>query len=126
MHNRRGRPGIRPLTRAASNPAFVRSEISARSNSAIAPATWNTSLPTAVVVSMLSDTERKADGTYKPIASLITVTGNVTGGLYDDPNNPVRGIIGGILYSSLPDGATAINATLVFARYTPYALDLLN
>ena len=50
----RGRPPLRPLARAASRPAVVRSRITERSNSASAAKTWNTSLPVAVDVSMLS------------------------------------------------------------------------
>ena len=40
-----GRPPIRPLTRAACNPAWVRSRIRFRSNSAKAPKMWKVSFP---------------------------------------------------------------------------------
>ena len=40
-----GRPPCRPRTRAAANPAAVRSRIRSRSNSARAAKTWKTSLP---------------------------------------------------------------------------------
>jgi len=46
------RPPIRPWARAAAKPAWVRSAISSRSNSARAAKMPNTSLPDAVVVSM--------------------------------------------------------------------------
>jgi len=69
---------------------------------------------------------KQPDGTYRPIASLITISGNVTGSLQDYPDKPLMGVISSIFYSSLPDGATIINATLVNARYTEYGLSLLN
>jgi hypothetical protein len=48
------RPPSRPRARAAFKPACVRSRISWRSTSAIAPKMWNTSRPEEVVVSMPS------------------------------------------------------------------------
>jgi hypothetical protein len=48
------RPPSRPRARAAFKPACVRSRISWRSNSAIAPKMWNTSRPEEAVVSMPS------------------------------------------------------------------------
>ena len=45
---------MRPLTRAAFNPAWVRSTIRSRSNSASELKIWNISFPPLVVVSMLS------------------------------------------------------------------------
>src|SRR5437588_8619755 len=49
-----GRPPTRPLALAAANPAFVRSRMRSRSNSASAPIRWNISLPPGVVVSICS------------------------------------------------------------------------
>lgn len=69
--------------------------------------------------------QKDGGGIYRPAASLITVSGNVTGTLHDDPKNPARGIIGDVMYSSLPDGATILNATLVFVTYTDYGLAAL-
>ena len=54
-----GRPPSRPRARAAFKPACVRSRISWRSNSAIAPKMWNTSRPDELVVSMPSVRLRK-------------------------------------------------------------------
>ena len=48
------RPPLLPRPRAASSPALVRSRMRSRSNSARAAKTWKTSLPSLVVVSMLS------------------------------------------------------------------------
>lgn len=62
---------------------------------------------------------------YSPSGGLVTVTGNVTGSINDDPAHPSRGIVGGIGYSSLPDGATILNATLTYPRYTEYGLAAL-
>jgi hypothetical protein len=56
--SRLGRPPFRPLARAASSPAAVRSRMTERSNSASAAKTWNTSLPPEVVVSIASVSER--------------------------------------------------------------------
>lgn len=50
----KGRPPCLPRARADANPAFVRSAISSRSNSANAAKMPNTSLPAAVVVSMVT------------------------------------------------------------------------
>jgi hypothetical protein len=70
--------------------------------------------------------ERRADGTYAPDGTLTTVSGNVTGSVNDDPAHPSRGIVGGIAYSTLPDGATLLGPTLVYARYTDYGLSKLS
>lgn len=69
--------------------------------------------------------EKDREGVYRPAASLTTVSGNVSGSINDDPKAPARGIVGDIMYSSLPDGATVINATLVYVRYTEYGLAAL-
>ncbi|BBJ23047.1 hypothetical protein [Candidatus Nitrotoga sp. AM1P] len=69
--------------------------------------------------------ERQSDDSYKAVAALITISGNVNGSVNDFPDNPSAGITSGILYSSLPDGATIINAVLVYARYTEYGLAAL-
>lgn len=68
---------------------------------------------------------KDAGGIYRPAASLMTVVGNVSGTHNDDDRNPARPILGSILYSSLPDGATIYNATLVYVRYTEYGLAAL-
>ncbi len=57
---------------------------------------------------------RAQDGT------LVTLTGRIGGRMADDPDHPEKGILGHIYLSSLPDGATAQNATLVYVEYTPY------
>src|SRR3954452_21931830 len=57
--NTLGLPNSRPRARAACSPAWVRSLMRSRSNSASAPKTWKTSLPTLVVVSVCSWRERK-------------------------------------------------------------------
>ncbi|MFT3815209.1 MAG: hypothetical protein QM740_17810 [Acidovorax sp.] len=69
--------------------------------------------------------DKGTDGRYKPAASLTTVSGNISGSVYDNPKDPARGIIGDIKYLSLPDGATIINTTLVYVRYTEYGLAAL-
>ena len=69
--------------------------------------------------------EKQADGSYKKNNTLTTVTGNVLGSIYDDDKNPSKGIISGITYASLPDGATIINMVLIYAKYTPYGITVL-
>lgn len=64
-------------------------------------------------------------GIYQPTSGVVTVSGNVKGSINDDPVHPSRGIVGGIAYSSLPDGATILNATLAYPRYTEYGLAAL-
>jgi hypothetical protein len=54
-----GLPPLRPRARAACRPASVRSRMTPRSNSARAANRWNTSLPPEVVVSIVSESERK-------------------------------------------------------------------
>ena len=49
-----GRPPFFPRALAAVRPAFVRSRMISRSNSASAPKIWKISFPPLVVVSMLS------------------------------------------------------------------------
>ena len=55
----RGLPPRRPHALAPAKPAWVRSQIRVRSNSASAPKTWKTSLPVLVVVSTFSVRLRK-------------------------------------------------------------------
>lgn len=69
--------------------------------------------------------EKQSDGTFTPINGLITISGNVAGSIDQFSDNPSAGITGGIFYSWLPEGATVINATLIFPRYTEYGLSLL-
>jgi hypothetical protein len=57
-------PGI-PRSRAAFNPALVRSRIRSRSNWASEPKILNTSIPPDVVVSIYSVTERKPGTEYQ-------------------------------------------------------------
>lgn len=68
---------------------------------------------------------KDASGIYRRAPSLMTVVGNVSGTHNDDDRNPARPILGSILYSSLPDGATIYNATLLYVRYTEYGLAAL-
>src|SRR5271163_1928227 len=56
-----GRPPVRPARRAATSPAWVRSRIRLRSNSANAPNMCKTSRPCAVVVSRASVRLAKPD-----------------------------------------------------------------
>ena len=65
------------------------------------------------------------DGSYTPDGTLATVTGRIGGSINDYANNPALGILGGVTYSSLPDGASFLNAVLVYVEYTPYALSAL-
>ncbi len=69
--------------------------------------------------------ERQPDGSYKPDGALVTISGNVGGSIYDDPDHPARGIVGDIVYSSLPDGASILNAALVYPKFTEYGLAAL-
>jgi len=57
--NRGGRPPVRPRARAAASPAWVRSRMRSRSNSANAANTWKTSRPPGEVVSIVSCSDRK-------------------------------------------------------------------
>lgn len=68
---------------------------------------------------------KQPDGTYLPINGLITISGNVAGSVEQFPDEPSAGIVGGIRHTWLPEGATIINATLIFPRYTEYGLSLL-
>jgi hypothetical protein len=70
--------------------------------------------------------EKRADGSYQPNGTLATVAGNVNGKLSDDPDHPGRSIGGALTYSSLPDGATIINAGFIYPEYTPYGLWMLD
>lgn len=66
--------------------------------------------------------KRQSDGSYRPDGTLATLSGRVGGSINDFRDNPARGILGGLVYSSLPDGASVLNATLVYVDYTPYGL----
>lgn len=66
-----------------------------------------------------------ADGSFKSDGTLTTLTGHIGGSVNDYRDNPAQGILGDIVYTSLPDGATVLNATLVYVEYTPYGLTLL-
>ncbi|GEM_PF-6565211 len=66
------------------------------------------------------------DGLYKPNGTLITVSGNVGGSIRDNNDHPASGILGFVYATSLPDGATYQNATLVYVEYTPYGRSLLD
>ena len=68
---------------------------------------------------------KNGNGAYAPDGTLATLSGNVGGSINDDAAHPEKGILGHIYYSSLPDGATVQNATLVYVEYSPYALTLL-
>jgi hypothetical protein len=69
--------------------------------------------------------EKQADGTYKPNGTLATLSGRLGGSIDDFPDHPGWGIGGVLTYSSLPDGASIINAVVVYPEYTPYGLSLL-
>lgn len=69
--------------------------------------------------------EKQTDGSYKRNNTLTTLTGNVTGSIYDDDKAPLKGIVSNIFYTSLPDGATIINMTLIYPKYTSYGIALL-
>jgi hypothetical protein len=69
--------------------------------------------------------ERASDGSYRPDGTLATLSGRVGGSINDFRDSPARGILGGLAYSSLPEGATILNATLVYVEYTPYGLTAL-
>ena len=69
--------------------------------------------------------KKLADGSYSKDGTLTTVTGNVNGSIHDDDKDPVKHIVSGIFFTSLPDGATIINMTTIYAEYTPYGISLL-
>lgn len=69
--------------------------------------------------------EKQADGALKPNGTLATVSGRIGGGINDFPDHPGWGIGGTLTYSSLPDGASFINAVIIYPEYTPYGLSLL-
>ena len=69
---------------------------------------------------------RQPDGSYRKDGAMTTVTGNVNGTLTDDPKTALKGLVCGIFFTSLPQGATIINAVMVYADYTPYGLSLLD
>jgi hypothetical protein len=67
-------------------------------------------------------TEKGPDGTYRTVGTLATISGHI-GGNVDTFKDNVLGVGGDLMYSSLPDGATIMNATLVYPEYTPYGLE---
>lgn len=66
---------------------------------------------------------KNADGSHSPDGTLITVSANI--GTSNLPKSVTDGVISSIFYTSLPDGATILNATLSYANYEPYGLALL-
>jgi len=70
--------------------------------------------------------EKQPDGTYRPKGALATISGRIGGSVNDFPNRPSLGIAGDLKYSSLPDGASVINAVLAYPDYTPYGLAALS
>jgi hypothetical protein len=68
---------------------------------------------------------KQPNGEHVPVGGLLTISGNVTGDINQFPNEPSAGIAGGIRHTWLPEGATIIEATLVYPRYTDYGLSLL-
>lgn len=70
-------------------------------------------------------TRKDARGQYVPDGTLATVTGRIGGSVNDFADAPARGILGGVMYSSLPEGASVLNAVLVYVEYTPYGLAAL-
>ncbi|MFZ6769783.1 hypothetical protein ACO0LM_22245 [Undibacterium sp. Di26W] len=70
-------------------------------------------------------TEKGPDGTYRTVGTLATISGHI-GGRVDTFKDSVLGVGGDLLYSSLPDGATVINVTLIYPEYTPYGLEQIS
>ncbi len=68
--------------------------------------------------------KKQADGTYAPNGVLTTVSANLSVSSADFQDN-VKKIVSGIRYSSLPEGATVLDSTLVYAQYTDYGLAFL-
>jgi hypothetical protein len=68
---------------------------------------------------------KKADGSYVKDGTLTSVTVTLPGGLTEDIKPPTKPLYGGILFTSLPDGATTLNVMLASGNYTPYGLALL-
>jgi hypothetical protein len=73
--------------------------------------------------------EKKSDGSYQKMNVLTTVTATLPGAYKPDfkisEPRPFNGLVSGIFFSSLPEGATTTSVTLAFAEYTPYGLSLL-
>ena len=70
--------------------------------------------------------EKQPDGSYHPTDTLATVAGRIDGKLSDFPDQPGMSIGGVLLYSSLPDGASIMNAAIIYPEYTPHGLSLLD
>ncbi|HEY4372503.1 MAG TPA: hypothetical protein VGN52_11315 [Burkholderiales bacterium] len=71
-------------------------------------------------------TERQADGTFRPMNSLVTLQMRIGGKVTDDPNNPAKAAGGTLYYTSFPDGATTIKAVVAEGEYTPYGLQAIS
>ncbi len=69
--------------------------------------------------------ERGPDGSFRKTGTLATVIGNVSGLVVAHQGRETTGFAGGIIYTSLPDGASLIGQTLLFPKYTEYGLNLL-
>jgi hypothetical protein len=69
---------------------------------------------------------KQKDGKYAKDGTLSTVTATMPLLINDDITAPMKPLVGGIFFSSLPDGATMTSVTLVYADYTPYGLTLLS
>ncbi len=65
---------------------------------------------------------RQPDGSYKPDGTLTTVMGNVNGSLGSESSGYVDGVLGSVLYSSLPEGATVTDSVLAYPKYTEYGV----
>ena len=65
--------------------------------------------------------KKQPDGTYVPNGVLTTVSANL-GATGIDSQNLAKNIVSGIRYSSLPEGATVLDSTLVYVQYTDYGL----
>ncbi len=66
------------------------------------------------------------DGNYAKDGTLTTVLATLPGGSSEDAAKPMtKPMVGGVYFSSLPDGATTISVMLAYAEYTPYGLALL-
>ena len=45
---------------------------------------------------------------------------------YDNGKDPLLAVANGIFHTSLPDGASVITTTMIYAKYTPYGIALLD
>ena len=67
--------------------------------------------------------DKQPDGSYRKNGMLTTFAGNVNGTIRQDG---IKGVIGGIYFTALPNGATITNMIMIYAEYTPYGLSLLS